>query len=199
MSYKCNSHRYLLIRQMIKISCVFLLCIDIFIGSTSCYAQNNQGRVRHMYKSIGFLNEISGKKTVAGIHNREPNDSPQRWTNEIYKLTGKYPGLWSGDFLFQSENISNRQVMISEALRQWNHGALVNIMWHACNPALTEPCGWDSTGVLSSLSDQEWRELTTDETVLNRAWKRRVDEICPFLESLRKNGVEVLWRPMHEM
>ena len=65
----------------------------------------------------------------------------------------------------------NRQVMIKEAIDQWNNGAVVNIMWHACNPALDEPCGWDDLGVLSQLSDEQWKELTTDGTPLNKKWK----------------------------
>jgi len=107
--------------------------------------------------------------------------------------------LSSGDFLFQEENIDNRQKMIDEAVEQWNKGAVVNIMWHACNPALQEPCGWDKEGVLSQLTDEQWKELTTDGTPLNMEWKSRVNEVSEYLLYLQKKGVEVLWRPMHEM
>jgi mannan endo-1,4-beta-mannosidase len=151
------------------------------------------------FKTLDFLYRVSGFKTVAGIHNREPNAIPDQWTSEIFKLTGKYPGLWSGDFLFQEENIANRQKMVDEAAKQWNNGAIVNIMWHACNPALNEPCGWNKEGVLSHLSDEQWKELTTDGTALNKEWKSRVDEVCVYLAYLQEKGVEVLWRPMHEM
>jgi mannan endo-1,4-beta-mannosidase len=34
---------------------------------------------------------------------------------------------------------------------------------------------------------------------LNRKWKERVDEVSIYLKLLEINGVEVLWRPMHEM
>jgi mannan endo-1,4-beta-mannosidase len=152
------------------------------------------------YQVINFLNSISSKQTIAGIHNREPNATPARWTNKIDSVTGHYPGLWSGDFLFQQENIDNRQMMIDEAVREWKKGAVINIMWHACNPANEQPCGWDNgRGVLSKLTDEQWTELTTPGTPINKIWKERVDEICYYLQQLKDKHVEVLWRPMHEM
>jgi mannan endo-1,4-beta-mannosidase len=171
---------------------IVFVVFSSFTISTS--AQPNPG-----FKTLSFLYSISGRKTIAGIHNREPNARPAQWTHAIDSLTGKTPGLWSGDFLFQPENIANRPVMIKEAIDQWKSGAIVNIMWHACNPALDEPCGWDAQGVLSNLSDEQWKELTTDGTPLNKKWKLRVDEVAFYLQDLKDNGVEVLWRPMHEM
>jgi mannan endo-1,4-beta-mannosidase len=154
---------------------------------------------KHSFQSLEYLYKISGNHTISGIHNREPNATPDRWTNELFTVTGKYPGLWSGDFLFQQDNIDNRHMMIDEAWKQWKKGALINIMWHACNPVLSEPCGWDSAGVLSKLTDAQWTELTTEGTSLNKRWKSRVDEICLYLQELKEKAVEVIWRPMHEM
>jgi mannan endo-1,4-beta-mannosidase len=162
-------------------------------------AVNGGSSAKTRFQVLNFLYSISGHKTIAGIHNREPNATPARWTNKVDSLTGKYPGFWSGDFLFQRDNINNRQIMVNEALAQWKKGAVVQIMWHACDPALQEPCGFDSTGVLSHLSDVQWKELTTDGTALNRKWKAMVDEVCVYLKFLQDHGVEVLWRPLHEM
>ena len=151
------------------------------------------------FKSLNFLYKISGNKTITGIHNREPNATPARWTDEVFSTTGKYPGLWSGDFLFQAENIDSRGVMIKEALNQWKKGSIVNIMWHACNPGLSQPCGWDDKGVKSKLTDAQWKDLLTDGTPINLRWKAMMDEVSVHLDWLQDNGVEVLWRPLHEM
>ena len=151
------------------------------------------------FKTLKLLYHITGSKTIAGIHNREPNTNPARWTNAIDSVTGKFPGLWSGDFLFEKENINNRQLMVNEAIRQWGMGSVINIMWHSCNPAMLEPCGWDSKGVLSKLTDEQWKELTTEGSALNRKWIERVDEVAVYLQELKEKGVEVVWRPMHEM
>ncbi len=149
--------------------------------------------------SLNYLYSISGKKTASGQHNREPSAQPAKWTNAIDSVTGHYPKLWSGDFLFQADNIANRGVMIAEAKRQWKKGALINIMWHACNPARSQPCGWDSSGVLSRMTDVQWQQLLTDGTPVNTRWKQMMDEVAVYLQDLENDGVEVLFRPLHEM
>jgi len=186
-----------------------LILVMLFVFDNFAFAQNlAQRKVNKAgktpkgptrFKSLNYLYAVSGKYTISGIHNREPNAEPKKWTQEVFNTTGKYPGLWSGDFLFQSENIENRQTMINEAAEQWKKGSIVNIMWHACNPALEQPCGWDKKGVLSKLSDQQWKELLTDGTLINTRWKSMMDEIALYLGQLKEKNVEVLFRPLHEM
>ncbi len=147
-----------------------------------------------------FLKQISGHETVAGEHNAEPNSAPEAATDSIHALVGKYPGLWSGDFLYESDNIQSRWTMIHEAETEWDRGALVQLMWHACPPTCGEPCSWEgSCGVLSHLTNSQWDSLITDGTVLNNNWKNEIDHIVPYLKYLKDNGVEVLFRPLHEM
>jgi mannan endo-1,4-beta-mannosidase len=148
---------------------------------------------------LSVLSRISGKQTLFGIHNREPNKMPAAWTNEVFKISGKYPALWSGDFLFQAENIGNRQIMIDEAIKQAELGVVINLMWHACNPAMAQPCGWNKDGVLSKLTDIQWKELTTDGTTLNVRWKGMMDEVAVYLQQLKEKKIYVLFRPLHEM
>ena len=88
--------------------------------------------------------------------------------------------------------------MIYEAEKQWNKGALINIMWHACIPTLAEPCV-RKEGIETKISDIAWKELITDGTTLNRKLKLRFDEISVYLAYLQSKGVVVLWRPWHEM
>jgi mannan endo-1,4-beta-mannosidase len=149
-------------------------------------------------KLLELLRGVSGVKTLSGQHNREPNSQPSQFSAAIHATTGNYPALWSGDFLFQQENIDARGIMIQEAKRQWGQGAVVDLMWHACPPDRGEPCEWQG-GVLSRLDDAQWNELVTDGTALNRAWKSRLDGIARYLSELQAAGVAVLWRPLHEM
>jgi mannan endo-1,4-beta-mannosidase len=148
---------------------------------------------------LDYLYSISGKKTLAGQHNKEPNSEPVKWTSYIKETTGKYPALWSGDFLFEQENINTRWTMIHEAKRQWDKGAVINLMWHACPPDEGEPCGWDPGLLNAQLDDNQWKELVTDGMPLNETWKKRMDEIAVYLQYLEDNKVEVLFRPLHEM
>jgi len=171
-----------------KFTRVYILLLLCF--SVTAYSQE--------HKVLKFLKSISGRQIVAGQHNREPNAKPAQWTDSLYKTTGKYPGLWSGDFLFQAENIGQRWTMIHEAEKQWENGSIVQIMLHTCPPVYGEPCDWEG-GVLSHLTDEQWNELITEGTTLNYNWKQRLDQVAVFLQYLKDNGVEVLFRPLHEM
>jgi mannan endo-1,4-beta-mannosidase len=178
-----------------------LLFIIGLLISVNAFAQPDTKKLKGptKFKTLNYLYAISGKYTISGIHNREPNATPAKWTDTVQLATGKTPGLWSGDFLFQEENIANRQTMINEAVVQWKKGSVVNIMWHACNPALAQPCGWNKQGVLSKLTDEQWKELLTDGSAINVRWKTMMDEIAGYLQQLKDKKVEVLFRPLHEM
>ena len=150
---------------------------------------------------MDFLNHISGKYTVLGIHNREPNSQPALQTDEIKKRTGMYPGLWSGDFLFSADDVANRQKMIEECKRQWDKGAIVHLMLHVVSPNNTGETGsWDGvSGVRSKLTNTEWTDLVTDGGILNTKWKARLDIYAGYFQYLKDNKVTVLFRPFHEM
>ncbi|MBO3272299.1 glycosyl hydrolase [Hymenobacter defluvii] len=163
----------------------------LLAGSTAAVAQT-------AYKSLNFLYSISGTRTASGMHNRQPIATPSTYTNRVQAITGQYPALWSSDFLFEQSEINNRWAMTNEAKAQWAQGALVNLMFHACPPTQAEPCQWEG-GIKSSLTNAQWQELITDGTQLNRNWKARLDAIVPYLQDLKNNGVEVLFRPLHEM
>jgi mannan endo-1,4-beta-mannosidase len=91
-----------------------------------------------------------------------------------------------------------RRSMVDEAIRQWEAGRLVTLSWHACPPTRGEPCDWE-TDVQGRLSDDEWLELTTPSTVLHQRWRDEVDAVAGHLHRLQDAGVEVLWRPLHEI
>lgn len=151
------------------------------------------------FESLNYLYEIQGTRAIGGMHNRQPNSNPNSYSQQLYDVTGVWPGLYSADFQFEPNEIANRQAMVDQAILEWDNGAMVNIMWHACNPALLEPCGWDGNGVLSSLNDSQWNELITSGTSLNNSWKSRMDSVAYYLQQLEDAGVEVFFRPLHEM
>ena len=169
----------------------FLIILILIISGSKTFSQPSQ--------VLEYIYSISGEKTIAGQHNKEPNAKPAMWTEYIKETTGKYPALWSGDFLFQQVNIDHRWTMIHEAERQWNKGAIINLMWHGCPPDEGEPCGWDPGLLNAQLDDDQWKEITTDGTPLNQEWKKRMDDIAIYLQYLEDKKVEVLFRPFHEM
>lgn len=147
---------------------------------------------------LQYFYDIQGKQTVVGIHNREPNSEPAKQTNQAYAITGQYPALWSGDFLFSSSDVENRWNMIYECKNQWENGSIVQLMLHVTPPTQQEAGNWDG-GVVSHLSDEQWNSLITDGGELNKAWKTRLDTYSVYLQYLKDNGVPVLFRPFHEM
>lgn len=88
--------------------------------------------------------------------------------------------------------------MIRECKKQWDEGSIVQVMAHVAPPTQPEVCGWRG-GVQSRLSDEQWQDLVTDGGRLNLAWKFRLDGYAVYLEYLKTNGVQVLFRPLHEM
>ncbi|AKJ27206.1 mannan endo-1,4-beta-mannosidase [Caldimonas brevitalea] len=150
------------------------------------------------FKTLNYLKSISGKSIVAGQHNDQKDGTGvTTYTNKVKDITGKLPGLWSGDFNFHG-NDGMRWEVVHEAERQFKAGALVNLMWHVCPPTQDDGCGWEG-GIKSHLSDQQWNDLITDGGELNRKWKARMDEVAVYLQYLEDKGVEVMWRPLHEM
>lgn len=149
-------------------------------------------------KVMEYLYSMQGQKTIVGIHNREPNSEPSKQTDQAYAVTGQYPALWSGDFLFSSSDVSNRWNMIYECKKQWENGSIVQLMLHVTPPTQTEAGNWDG-GVVSKLTDEQWSSLITNGGELNKAWKKRLDTYAQYISYLKDNGVPVLFRPFHEM
>ncbi len=147
---------------------------------------------------MDYLSGISGRSTLSGQHNREPNSDPTKYTRVAQGITGQTPGLWGGDFLFLPDDVAHRQTMVDEAVRQWRAGSVVALTWHLCPPTTGSTCGWDND-VNSDLDVNQWNQLVTDGTALNTAFKNRLNEAVPYLRQLQNAGVPVLWRPIHEM
>ena len=152
------------------------------------------------FESLDYLYSISGKSTLAGQQGR------LYWL-QMRQITGDYPALWGEDLSFlPSDGTSTmhewRSLMTNEAKQRWAKGALISMMFHACPPTQPEPCDWwgnGDKGVLGTLSNAQWQELITDGTTLNNNWKARLDVIYPYLKELDDAGVELLFRPFHEM
>jgi len=149
---------------------------------------------------LQFLDSIGGQYTLTGQHNF-PNDG-SRWTDRVYDLTAKYPALFGEDFGFSAgedkDSVESRPAMIAEVKRQYEHGAVIALTWHAVKPTEDEPVTFRDS-VQGHLTDFEWRELLTPGTALNLRWQAQVDVIAGYLRQLRDAHVPVLFRPYHEI
>ncbi|MFL6118551.1 glycoside hydrolase family 26 protein [Actinophytocola sp.] len=148
--------------------------------------------------ALDYLRQISGHYTIAGQHNKEPASQPSQYTAKAHDITGQYPGLWGGDLFFAAADVANRQKVVDQAKLEWSHGAIVTLTWHMCPPTQGSSCDW-ATGVESDLNDSQWAELLRDGSDLDNRYKARLDEAVPYLRQLRDAGVQVLFRPLHEL
>ncbi|MEV1006530.1 glycosyl hydrolase [Streptomyces sp. NPDC049881] len=147
---------------------------------------------------LTYLRSITGTSVVSGQHNKEPASQPGQYTQQVRDITGQYPGLWGGDLMFNPQDVANRQRIVDQAKTEWANGSLVSLTWHVCPPTTGSGCAFEG-GVKSRISADQFRQVVTDGTALNGAWKRRLDEAVPYLRQLRDAGVPVLFRPLHEM
>ncbi|MGM1061712.1 glycosyl hydrolase [Saccharothrix sp. Mg75] len=147
---------------------------------------------------LDHLASITGRAVVSGQHNKEPASLPGQYTQQVKDITGQYPGLWGGDLMFRAEDVANRQRVVDQAKTEWANGSLVTLTWHVCTPTGGSTCEFDG-GVKTQISAEQFRQVVTDGTALNTAWKRRLDEVVPYLQQLKAAGVPVLFRPLHEM
>jgi|GEM_PF-911458 len=148
------------------------------------------------HQSLNYLYNITGKSVLAG------QEAMQYW-EPMHDVTGKYPALFGEDLSFSPWQGTStmdewRGLVVSKIKTRWNEGAVISLMFHSCPPTQAEPCDWDS-GIKGELTDTQWTELITDGTTMNNNWKARLDIISVYLQELKDAGIEVLFRPLHEM
>lgn len=146
-------------------------------------------------KLLAYLYSLKGKQTLAGQHNY--NHEMNRWMDTVNSITGKYPAVWGTDFILNGAKDPGPEI-VKEAIRKYNEGYIVTLMWHAGRPVDDPPFGWRES-IQAELDEAQWKELTTPGTSLNKKWEAQVDKVASYLIQLRDAHIPVLWRPYHEM
>ena len=136
------------------------------------------------------------------IVGEEMINSPTMVTDTLERFkkdSGKYPGILGLDirksnlFNLGKEGIDN---VIKELTEYAEKGGIVTCSAHMANPKNKNPDIEDYRGHLGF--DDEWKELVTEGTELNKYFKMELEAIADFLEALKNNNVPVIWRPLHE-
>jgi mannan endo-1,4-beta-mannosidase len=152
-------------------------------------------------KLLKFIYSISGKKTLTGQH--EYMGRMSVITDKIKEITGKCPAVWGSDFGFSDErhdidNIKYRVRLLDEIKKQHDSGAIITMTYHQANPVIGEPCLFEN-GVISKLTDQQWKALITSGTEIYEAWRKQMDIVAEILKKVQEAHIPVLFRPYHEM
>lgn len=189
-------------------------------------APSNPRASREARQLLAFLQSIAGRYTLSGQHNYIP--SGRDFTDLVELETGQAPLVWGSDFSFAYRgdeparfqhcgplNLTvpgqecdyteltpeaARSRLVEEAIRQYERGHIITLMWHMGPPWVGDVCdGHDLWAMERRPGSAQWQELVTRGTPLNDSLRRRAAEIAGYLRQLQEARVPVLWRPWHEM
>lgn len=112
---------------------------------------------------------------------------------KIHAATGRWPAMIGLDYCaFVEGRATVATAAPNDLARQyWQAGGLVNLSWHAPNPANPQGGGLNDKGV-------NLRDLLAPGPTHDR-WLKSLDQVAAGLGKLQKAGVVVIWRPLHEM
>ncbi len=149
---------------------------------------------------LDYFYAISGNHTLVGVENKDAAH-PTSDTANVDALAGRPSSFWGGDFGFGSYALQYRGTLTGEAKNEFAKGALPALMYHACAPTRDELCSWDDIGGANpaKLTDAQFQQLLTAGTSLYNTWIGRLDTLAGYFQTLKSQGVVVLFRPLHEM
>ena len=178
---------------------------------------------------LNFLYDIQGKYILSGQHNYISTDSkytekvheitgkyPVIWGSDFSfcyagdtprkfqhcgPLNISDPGEWNVSEITDVTPEEARQKLVQTAINKHKEGHIITLMWHCCPPKFENNCcdGNEIWAMENRPTPEEWKELVTDGTPTNTAWKEQADVIAGYLQQLQDARVPVLWRPYHEM
>lgn len=149
---------------------------------------------------LHMLYQVSGNHTLTGQHNYANEQEFNTNVNAI--VTGKAPALYGTDFGFSAagdkDSAYTRHEQVQTLIKQFHLGHVIAICWHEVPPTMDEPVTFRGQ-IQSHITDQQFDDLLTKGTAVNKHWLAQVDGIAEYLKELQDAHVPVLWRPFHEI
>lgn len=146
---------------------------------------------------LAWFRELSaepGLKLVSGQFAGWSGSARLEVLGKIHAATSQWPAMMGLDYCtwLQGEAAIDVQPVNALARAWWQDGGLVNISWHAPNPANPKGGGLRDKGV-------NLRDLLAPGHPTHERWLRSLDQVAAGLRELQDAGVIVIWRPLHEM
>lgn len=138
-------------------------------------------------KVYDYICSLSGVNCLSAQQESTWMGSPDYEMNYIFEHTGKYPAIRGLDYM--SDDFAG---VNARAVKWWNEGGLVTIMWHT---------GADFSGEWSHCMNttvDNWKDTLTEGTPEYEAFVAGMDKAAEALKELQEAGVTVIWRPFHE-
>src|SRR5438270_8924809 len=73
------------------------------------YAPVNKNASVEARKVLAYLYSIRGKYILSGQHNY--NHEPNRYSDSVFAITGKYPAIWGTDFIWNGTNDNGEAIV----------------------------------------------------------------------------------------
>lgn len=178
-----------------KYSIIILLLLPFISVNAQRYSPVNPNASDGVKRTLDFLYDIKGRYILSGQQNY--NSDLNTFSDSAKNIAGKYPAVWGTDFMNWGDKDLGPQI-VQEAIKKSREGYLITLMWHEGNPVDDPPYDFEKN-VKGKMTDEQWNELTTPGTPLNKKWLAQIDVIAGYLKELKFAGVTVLWRPYHEM
>lgn len=131
--------------------------------------------------------------------------------NRFYDATKEYPGMIGIDLTEYGQDLKteSREMWSKQLCQIYKYVAqkgIVNVSIHFTNPSGNIPNGdyqhcRGTLGVHFSKAeyDEEFKNLVTDGTDINKTFMSELEIMGEFLKALHDNGIPVMYRPLHEM
>jgi mannan endo-1,4-beta-mannosidase len=118
-------------------------------------------------------------------------------------MTGRYPLIWGGEWGFSDErheidNIKYRGRLLDQIREHHAAGRIIVLTYHQACPTIGEPCDFVG-GVQRKVSSADWDSILTEGTDLHSVWCECVDRLAQAIDTLKQEGIPIIFRPYHEM
>ncbi len=136
---------------------------------------------------------VDSGQILSGLHHNELFGSRYKADLNRIEEAGKVePLIWGGDLAWDAGTV------IEMATEQYQLGHIITLMWHAERPQDSGPVSFKNH-TQGKFSNEQWEDLMTTGTIMNKRFIAKLDSIAGFLKVLQERKVPVLWRPLHEM
>ena len=156
-------------------------------GYVPLNALSNPNATESTCKVYDYLCSLTGNPCLSGQQESTWMGSADYEMNILRDATGKLPAIRGLDYMNDDFAGVNQR-----AIKWWNEGGLVTIMWHT---GCTFSGEW-----ADALADEitDWDAVLTEGTAEHKAFIAGMDKAAVALLELQEAGVPVIWRPFHE-
>jgi mannan endo-1,4-beta-mannosidase len=180
---------------------VVALVTSLFLGANALSAKPEppadpqlNAKARAILAYIQQLQAGPGLRLLSGQFAGWSGTATLEELARIERATGQWPALIGLDYCTWASGEAAINVTPPNKLAEayWQAGGLVEISWHAPDPANPDGGGLRDKGV-------DLGDLLVADSPTHERWLKSLDEIARGLHELQTAGVVVIWRPLHEM